>query len=82
MKVTLEFDGTEEQEDLQTALDGYKWKSAMWDLDQLLRKTTKYQVSILSNSPKDLATGPEGEIADAIRDAIRRILSEWNLNLD
>jgi hypothetical protein len=82
MKVILEFDGTEEQEDLQTALDGYKWKNAMWDLDQLLRKTTKYQVSILSNSPKDLATGPEGEIADAIRDAIRRILSEWNLNLD
>ena len=82
MKVTLEFDGDEEREDLQTALDGYKWKNAMWDLDQLLRKTTKYQVSILSNSPKDLATGAEGEIADAIRDAIRRILSEWNLNLD
>ena len=28
MKITLEFDGTEEQDDLQTALDGYKWKIA------------------------------------------------------
>lgn len=82
MKVTLEFDGNEERDDLQTALDGYKWKSAMWDLDQLLRKTTKYQVSILSNSSKDLASGAEGEVADAIREAIRSILSEWNLNLD
>jgi len=82
MKVTLEFDGEAEQDDLQLALDGYKWRSAMQDLDQLLRKTTRYQVSILSNSPKDLATGTEGEIADAIRDAIRRILNDYNLNLD
>jgi hypothetical protein len=29
MKLTLEFDGDEERDDLQVALDGYKWKNAM-----------------------------------------------------
>lgn len=79
MKITLEFDGTEEQDDLQTALDGYKWKIAMWELDQRLRKTTKYGVSMLSQT--DLATSQEMEVADAVRDAIREVLNEYNLNL-
>lgn len=80
MKVILEFDGAEEQDDLQVALDGYKWKSAMWDLDQQLRKTTKYQVSLLPNT--ESATSQEMDVADAVREAIREILNEWNLNLD
>ena len=80
MKVTLEFDGDEERVDLRVALDGYKWKSAMWDLDQRLRKTTKYQVSLLPDT--ESATGPEMDVADAVREAIREILNEWNLNLD
>ena len=41
MKITLEFDSIEEQDDARVALDGYKWKLAMWDLDQTLRRTTK-----------------------------------------
>ena len=31
MKITLEFDSIEEQDDARVALDGYKWKMAMWD---------------------------------------------------
>ena len=80
MKVTLEFDGNEEQEDLWVALDGYKWKSVVWDLDQLLRKTTKYQSSLLP--PCETATGIEMEVADALREALRSILNDYNLNLD
>ena len=80
MKVTLEFDGTEEQDDLQTALDGYKWKIAMWELDQRLRKTTKYGASMLSRT--DPATSQEMEVADAVRESLREILNEYNLKLD
>lgn len=43
-KIILEFDSVEEQSDVRSALDGYKWKNAMWELDQLLRSTTKYAV--------------------------------------
>jgi hypothetical protein len=80
MKVTLEFDGDEERDDLQVALDGYKWKNSMWELDQRLRKITKYQVSVLPNT--ESATGPEMDVADAVREAIREILNDYNLNLD
>ena len=79
MKVTIEFDGNEEQDDLRTALDGYKWKLAMWDLDQKLRSTTKYNYGILSE--KD-ATKTEKEIAEKLREFIREILNDYNLNQD
>jgi len=76
----LEYDCEEESDDARTALDGYKWKLAMWDLDQSLRSTTKYGASILDKSKE--ATPEEMDIADKIRDAIREILNEYNLNLD
>jgi len=75
MKMILEYDCEEESDDARTALDGYKWKLAMWDLDQLLRGTTKYGAS------KE-ATSEEMDMADKVRDAIREILNEHNLNLD
>ena len=79
MKVIIEFDGNEEQDDLRTALDGYKWKLAMWDLDQKLRRTTKYDYSILSDGN---ATETEREIAEKLREFIREILNDYNLKQD
>lgn len=80
MKITIEFDGVEEQDDARTALDGWKWKTAMWDLDQLLRSTTKYDVSLLKRNEQ--ASEAEYEIAEKIREEIRGILESYNLNLD
>lgn len=80
MKVTIEYDGNEEQDELQVALDGYKWKNAMWELDQRLRKITKYQVSVLPDI--ESATAQEIDVAYALRDTIRDILNESNLSLD
>ena len=79
-KIILEFDGVEEQDDARTALDGYKWKLAMWDLDQLLRSTTKYDVSLLKHNER--ASEAEYEVAEKLREEIRRILENYNLNLD
>jgi len=39
-KIILEFDSNEESQDARVALDGHKWKNAMWELDQKLRQTT------------------------------------------
>ena len=52
----------------------------MWELDQRLRKTTKYGASMLSST--DPATSQEMEVADAVRESLREILNEYNLNLD
>ena len=76
MKVIIEYE-FEEQDDARVALDGYKWKMAMFELDQLLRSATKY-----GSFERREATSEEQDMADKIRDAIRDILNEHNLNLD
>ena len=76
MKVIIEYE-FEEQDDARVALDGYKWKLAMWDLDQLLRSATKY-----GSFERREATSEEQDMAEKLRDAIREILNEYNLNLE
>jgi hypothetical protein len=77
MKVTIEFDGNEEKEELRNALDGDKWKGAVFELDQELRKITKYGFV-----GQREATEQERESADMLRQELRRVLEEWNLNLE
>jgi hypothetical protein len=76
-KIIFEFDSIEEQDDARMALDGYKWKVAMWDLDQLLRSATKY-----GTFDGREATGEEQNMAQSLRDSIREVLNRSNLNLD
>lgn len=78
MKITIEFDGVTEQEDVRSALDGYKWKLAMWDLGESLRKTIKYDVSVLGdNTPVEL----EYKIAEKYKEMISEILDDYGLKL-
>jgi hypothetical protein len=49
----------------------------MWDLDQELRSCTKY-----GSFEGREATAAESDVADTLRDSIRRILNEWKLNLE
>jgi len=77
MKVTIEFDGNEEREELREALDGYKWKGAVWHLDQELRKITKY-----GHIDQREATSEETALAEILRLELRNILQDYNLNLD
>ena len=69
----LKFDSIEEVDDARTALDGYKWKLAMWDLDQHLRSELKYNENI---------SGETDAAYDAVREKIREILESYNLNLE
>lgn len=63
----------DEFEDARTALDGYKWKGAMWDLDQHLRSEIKYNEKL----------SEETDVAyQAVRDKIREILHDSNLNME
>ena len=78
-KIILEFDSVEESQEASTALDGWKWKMAMWDLDQKLRSTTKHAVSL--SNPGQEATSEEIDFAEKIREELRDILNTHNLNL-
>ncbi len=73
MKATLHFDDPEE---LQDAIDGWKWKNAMWELDQEMRSVVKH--GYIKNRE---ATEAEIEVTDYWRDKLRELINEDNLNL-
>jgi hypothetical protein len=79
-KIIFEFDSVEESHDARVALDGMKWKMAMWDLDQRLRGTTKYAASLVN--PSKEATNEEIDLAHKMRDELREILTGYGLNLE
>jgi hypothetical protein len=77
MKVTIEYDGDEEREELQSALDGSSWKIAMWQLDQNLRGIVKH-----AHFNGREATSAEINAAEKLREEIRRVLGDYNLILE
>jgi hypothetical protein len=73
-KVTIEFDSAEEQEDIQSAINGYKWKLSVWDIDQHLRGIEKYNIG----DPTD----KELELVEKLREEVRNILHGYGLIMD
>lgn len=72
-KIILEFDGANESIEAREALDGWKWKHSMWQLDQWLRNEIKHNDGLNSEA---------SQAYDDIREKIREILSDDNLNLE
>ena len=70
MTATLTFD---EEDDLLTALQGYKYKLALWDLDQFLRGEMKYN---------DILTAEEYNYAELLREKLHEILNDYHIALD
>ena len=75
----IEFDSIEESIEARNALDGTKWKIAMWDLDQKLRAMVKHGYAMYGN--REL-TDEEHKMAQEIRDELNRILNQANLDLE
>lgn len=75
-KVIIEFDSVEEQDDINMALNGYKYSVILHQLDNDLRSITKYGVY----KNRD-ATEQEMDLAQDLRDSIQSYLSEFNLSL-
>ena len=78
-KVIIEFDRDEEARDIQAALDGWKYKHFIWELDQRLRSVTKYGAALMGNGE---ATESEREVCGQLRDIIREMLQEDNLTIE
>lgn len=75
-KVIIEFDSVEEQDDINMALNGYKYSVILHQLDNDLRSITKHGVY----KNRD-ATEQELDLAQDLRDSIRSYLSEYNIDL-
>lgn len=76
-KIILEFDSFEEKEDARDALDGYKWKLAVWDIDQHLRSIVKY-----GSYDNRMATEEERCLADKLREEIRGIVDGYGIVIE
>ena len=72
-KVTLEFDSNEEATDVRDAIDGYKWKMAVWDIDQKLRNDLKYNEKLSADVQ---------EYLEKLRDEIRDVLNDYKLYME
>jgi len=72
-KVTLEFDPFEDREEMESALNGAKWKMLVWDLDQHLRSELKYN---------DEITGQVYDELQMVRDKLHELKTELGLTLE
>lgn len=74
MKVTIEY---EDKDDAMDALNGTKWKVAIFELDQELRGIVKH--GYIGNRE---ATECEIEVYDKCRKMLREQLNDYNLTFD
>lgn len=78
MKATLHFNFDEDNDDrseFQDAINGTKWKLAMWELDQWLRAQYKYM-------PDNEYSADKYETYEKCREKLRDILIQEGLNLE
>jgi|688.fasta_scaffold2132131_2 hypothetical protein len=73
MKITIEFDN---EEDAILAMNAFNWKHIVFQLDQLLRETTKN--GFYQNRE---ASSEEYAMAEYLRAELRQILNDNNLVL-
>jgi hypothetical protein len=62
-----------DENDLIVAINGYKFKLALWDLDQFLRSELKYN---------DKLTAEQDEFAEMLRDKLREILNDYQIQIE
>ena len=68
-----------EADELRCALDGWKYRLFLWELDQKLRSVHKYGNAIEGGGE---ATAEEMDVCYRLREYIRTELQESNLTID
>ena len=73
MKAIIEFNLDEERADFDWAINGSKYHSVLWDLDNHLRGLTKY--------PPDTQSEDTYNALQETRDKLNELLRDYNLEL-
>ena len=71
MEAILKFDLPEEADDFDNAVNGYKFKLILWEMDQHLRSIAKYSED-----------GNKAEIAQELRDRLYEYFSEYKVSIE
>ena len=72
-KVILECDPFEDKYEMESALNGAKWRGLLWDLDQYLRSELKYN---------DKLNGEAYDAVEKIREKLHELKNDEGLTLD
>jgi hypothetical protein len=72
-KVILEFDPFEDKYEMESALNGTKWRGLVWDLDQYLRSELKYN---------DKLNGEAYDAVEKIREKLHELKNDEGLTLE
>jgi hypothetical protein len=75
MKAILEFNLPEDQSDFDSAVNGAKAQSTLWQMDQWLRQQYKYM-------PDESYSEDKYNTYFEVREKLREIMSEHNINFD
>ena len=67
---TLTFD---DENDLLVAINGYKFKLALWQVDQFLRSEMKYN---------DKLTSEQYDYAEMLRNKLHEFINDFNVTLE
>ncbi len=73
MEVIIKFSDEDAAEDAKTALDGWKYRAVIWEIDQHLRNEIKHNEQLSSEVDKAY---------EELRDKIREFLSDSNLTME
>lgn len=72
-KVILEFEPFEDKYEMESALNGTKWRGLVWDLDQYLRSELKYN---------DKLNGEAYDAVEKIREKLHELKNDEGLTLE
>ena len=67
---TLTFDN---ENDLLTAINGYKYKLALWDLDRFIRNELKYN---------DKLTEQQYDYAEMLRNKLHEFINDYEITIE
>ena len=70
MKIKMEFDSLD---DAMDAINGHKWKSVVWDIDQELRRYMKYDDTIDEKTY---------DVVEKIRGFLRESIHDYGVSLN
>lgn len=78
-KVIMEFDSLEDKEDIRIHMAAGNMHALLWDLDQAMRRVTKYadgeEIGISNPTEEQIET------ISKVREYLGKLLSEYNIQL-
>lgn len=73
MKAIIEYNLPDEESEYRTAMNGQRYQTSLWEIDQFLRSKIKYD---------DNLTQDQHDTYQLVREKVREIMFENNVSLD